>query len=312
MRSTAKYLIGFFRSFLAVVVVVFAAHLSSLGEAVSAPKGKTAAAEKTRVVTSIQPLSFFVEKVGGEHVDVTVMVPPGANPHSYDPTPGQMVALGRARLFVKAGSGVEFELDWMKKFTGLNPHMAVCNASLGGRLISMPEEEHGHSHDHQHGRIDPHFWLSPRNGILIARNVERSLAEVDPSRAGEYAENRKKLEVQLEALSAEIARKLSGMKNRAFMVFHPAWGYYADEFNLIQIAAEEEGKEITPKKVRRVIEQARRHGIRVVFVSPAFSTLQAETIAREIGGITQPIDPLSDNYIDNLRRATDAFVTSMQ
>ncbi len=312
MRSTAKYLIGFFGSFLAVVVVVFAAHLSSLGAAVSAPKGKTAATEKTRVVTSIQPLSFFVEKVGGEHVDVTVMVPPGANPHSYDPTPGQMVALGRAHLFVKAGSGVEFELDWMKKFTGLNPHMAVCNASLGGRLISMPEEEHGHSHDHQHGRIDPHFWLSPRNGILIARNVERSLAEVDPSRAGEYAENRKKLEVQLEALSAEIARKLSGMKNRAFMVFHPAWGYYADEFNLIQIAAEEEGKEITPKKVRRVIEQARRHGIRVVFVSPAFSTLQAETIAREIGGITQPIDPLSDNYIDNLRRATDAFVTSMQ
>lgn len=96
------------------------------------------------------------------------------------------------------------------------------------------------------------------------------------------------------------------------MVFHPAWGYYAAAFSLKQIAAEEEGKELTPKKMQGVIRQAKAEEVRVVFVSPAFSTLQAETIAREIGGVTRPVDPLSGEYIDNLRQATGAFVESMR
>lgn len=294
------------------LIMLFTLNLSTLSAAVPQQGGSTKAVKKMRVVTSIQPLLFFVKKVGGEHVDVKVMVPPGANPHSYDPTPGQMIALGKAQLFVKAGSGIEFELDWMNKFSALNPDMEVCNASQGAGLIEMPAKRHDHGHEHRHERLDPHFWLSPQNGILIAKNVERSFAKIDPSHAGEYEENRRKLELQLKALSKEIAKKLSGLKNRVFMVFHPAWGYYANEFNLVQIAAEEEGKELTPKKMQRIIGQAREHGIKVVFVSPSFSTFQAETIAREIGGVTQPVDPLSGNYIGNLRRATDAFVTSMQ
>ena len=274
-----------------------------------------------RVVTSIEPLSFFVKRVGGEHVDVTVMVPPGANPHTYDPKPSQMVSLGDAQVFVEAGSGIEFELDWMKKFRDLNPKMVICNASKGFVPLSMPSHSsgHDHAHDHSHGHshgheghTDPHFWLSPKNGALAAANIEKVLASVDPSNAAAYAQNRKALEGALEALSVEISGTLADMKNRAFMVFHPAWGYFADEFNLRQIAVERDGKEMTPQSLSEFIREAKKLGIRVVFVSPAFSSLQAETIAREIGGVTATADPLSGKYIENLRRVADAFAESMR
>ncbi|MCG8342556.1 MAG: zinc ABC transporter substrate-binding protein [Chlorobiales bacterium] len=304
--------------FLKTVILLFAVIVPHLSGEAMGKEVNNRDSVIVPVVTSIVPLSFFVERVGGDYVDVTVMVPPGANPHTYEPTPSQMVALGGAGLFVKAGSGIEFELDWMKKFSALNPDMVVCNASEGfsGIEISTHGHSHGHDHDHDHGHrhgsIDPHFWMSPRNGILAARNIERTLAQVDPLHAAEYAENRKKLEAELDQLTQEISRKLDGMKNRAFMVFHPAWGYFAEEFNLKQIAVEKEGKELTPKTMQEVIRQAKRLGIRVVFVSPAFSSLQAETIAREIGGVIQPVDPLSGDYINNLRQAAEAFAESMR
>ncbi|MBL6956575.1 MAG: zinc ABC transporter substrate-binding protein [Chlorobium phaeobacteroides] len=292
------------------LILLFSLCYSSLFAAAPSSDAVTGAAENIRVVTSIEPLSFFVKRVGGDRVHVAVMVPPGANPHSYEPRPAQMAETAKAHLFVKAGSGIEFELAWMNKLIALRSTMTVCNASQDVGLREMSERNHGHTHEHS--RSDPHFWLSPDNAILIARNVERSLVALDPVHADEYAENLRKLEAQLISLKREITRKLSGIKNRSFMVFHPAWGYYAAAFNLKQIAAEEEGKELTPKKMQSVIRQARAEGVRVVFVSPTFSTLQAETIAREIGGVTRPVDPLSGEYIANLRQATGAFVESMR
>ena len=190
----------------------------------------------------------------------------------------------------------------------------ICNASEGfsGIEISTHGHSHGHDHGHKHGSIDPHFWLSPKNGVLAAANIEKVLASIDPSNAAEYRKNRKALESTLETLSAEISETLADMKNRAFMVFHPAWGYFADEFDLRQIAIERDGKERTPRSLSEVIREAKKRGIRVVFVSPAFSALQAETIAREIGGVTAVADPLSGDYIENLRSVANAFAESMQ
>lgn len=305
--------------FLKAVILLFAMIIPHLSGEVIGKEVNNKDNVAVRVVTSIEPLSFFVKKVGGQHVDVKVMVPPGANPHTYEPTPSQMVTLGEAGLFVKAGSGIEFELDWMKKFRDLNPRMVICNASEGFVPLSMPSHDsshdHGHSHGHSHGHgghADPHFWLSPKNGVLAAANVEKVLASIDPSNAAEYRKNRKALESALETLSAEISETLADMKNRAFMVFHPAWGYFADEFDLRQIAIERDGKERTPQSLSEVIREAKKRGIRVVFVSPAFSALQAETIAREIGGVTAVADPLSGDYIENLRSVANAFAESMQ
>jgi len=271
---------------------------------------------RLQVVTSIVPFAYFVERIGGNHVAVTSMVPPGGNPHSYEPTPRQMSALSGASLFVKAGSGVEFELDWMPRILSLNPELQICDASEGVRLIAMNHEDHAqdkHIHAaHDHGRFDPHYWLSPENGIIIARNIEKALILVDPDRRERYAANADEVVSELEALRLDIRSRLEPVRNRRFLVFHPAWGYYADEFGLQQIAAEEEGKTLTPRQLQKVIEQARASDIRVVFISPQFSNVQAEAIARDIGGRTGTVDPLAHDYMDNLSKATDAFSGAMR
>ncbi len=163
-----------------------------------------------------------------------------------------------------------------------------------------------------HGHFDPHYWLSPENGIVIANNIAHSLAEADPANRSTYEVNRKKLVAELRTLDREIRQDLAGIKHRRFLVFHPAWGYYAAAFQLEQIAVEEEGKTLTPRQMQLVIAKARANRIRVVFVSPQFSTSQAETIAAEIGGVTRSVDPLSADYQGNLRRATETFISSMQ
>lgn len=274
---------------------------------------------RLRIVTSIAPLAYFAERIGGDRIAVSVMVPPGGNPHSYEPTPRQMSALSDAALFVKAGSGVEFELDWMPRMLSLNPELRVCDASEGVTLISMNRQEpadeeahHGDAAHHHHGRFDPHYWLSPENGVVIARNIEKALVHADPSHRERYAANADELVAELEALHLDIRNRLAPLKNRSFLVFHPAWGYYAAAFGLKQIAAEEEGKTLTPRQLQEVIELARAAGIRVVFVSPQFSTLQAEAIARDIGGVTGTVDPLARDYQENLRQATGAFLRAMQ
>ncbi|MBN1929338.1 MAG: zinc ABC transporter substrate-binding protein [Chlorobiaceae bacterium] len=277
---------------------------------------KQPASGKIQVIASIEPLAWFAERIGGERVSVSVMVPSGGNPHTYEPTPKQMAQVSRAALFVKAGSGVEFELDWMQRLIDLNQNMAVCNASEGVLLLPMGETEREHGREagdhHHHGCLDPHFWLSPKNARLIARNVERSLAAIDPDGKEYYASNLVALDRVLEALDRESREALAGVKHRQFLVFHPAWGYFAHEYGLTQIAAEQEGKSLTPRQMERVIEEARREGIRVVFVSPQFSAAQAEAIARDIGGSTVTVDPLAFDYVRNLRQVTAALARSLQ
>ncbi|RXK88120.1 ABC transporter substrate-binding protein [Chlorobaculum sp. 24CR] len=272
---------------------------------------------KIQVIASIEPLAWFAERIGGERVAVSVMVPSGGNPHTYEPTPRQMAEVSRAALFVKAGSGVEFELDWMGRLVELNKNMAVCNASGGVTLLPMSETEHDAAvepdgHHHEHGNLDPHFWLSPANARVIAKNVERSLVALDPAGKAQFAANAAALDKELQALDREIRERLAGVKSRRFLVFHPAWGYFARDYGLKQIAAEEEGKTLTPRQMERVIDEARRGGIRAVFVSPEFSSAQADAIARDIGGQTVTVDPLSRNYVENLRKAATAFARSLQ
>lgn len=268
--------------------------------------------KKLRVVASIEPLAYFTERIGDGHVTVSVMVPPGGNPHSYEPTPKQMTNLGDAALFIKAGSGVEFELDWMQRFISLNPGLRICDAAEGIRLLPMVHEDHHEEDASVHGRFDPHYWLSPANGITIAENVGNSLAEADPGNRVFYEVNASKLVGELRSLDREIRTRLAAAKNRRFLVFHPAWGYYADAYGLEQIAAEEEGKTLTPQQMTKIIEKAKTDHISVIFVSPQFSTVQAEAIARDIGGVTGMVDPLSRNYQENLRMATRAFIQDMQ
>jgi len=281
--------------------------------------GRTAQAdEKVNVVVSILPQAYFTEQIGRDKVNVAVMIPPSGNPHTYEPTPSQLANLSQADIYFEVGSGVEFENQWMKKISSLNKDMDVVNTSEGIRLISMAEHNHeggdedGPDHHHHHGGKDPHVWLSPRNAVIMATHIRDALVKADPVNADYYKENATDLILDLSDLSEKIEQKLSGLSNRTFLIFHPAWGYFAQDFHLTQIAAEYCGKEPTPQQLGKLIKQAKEMNANVIFASPQFSQKSADTIAREIKGRVVLIDPLAKDYANNLLKAAQSLSESHQ
>ena len=181
--------------------------------------------DRIGVVVTVLPQAEFVENVGREKVDVTVMVPPGANPHTYEPMPSQMEALAKAKMYAKVGAGIEFELVWMDKLTAINKDMLVVDCSEGVKLSKMAMDD-----DH-HDRMDPHIWMSPVNAQIMVRNICDGLIQIDPKNKSYYQQNRDAYLQKLSQLDAEIRSQLAEVTNRMVMVYHPAFGYFASEYN---------------------------------------------------------------------------------
>ena len=271
-----------------------------------APEAETN--DRVGVVVTILPQAEFVENVGGEKVRVTVMVPPGASPHTYEPTPSQMTALAKAEMYAKVGSGVEFELVWMDKLLATNPDMLVVDCSRGIELQEMvAEDEHEHSE-----REDPHIWMSPANAQIMVRNICAGLIETDPENRRYYEQNRDNYLAQLAEIDREIIDSLAGVENRRFMVYHPAFGYFTREYGLTMISIEKEGKEPTAAGLTHLIEQAKAHDIRVIFAEPQFDPKSAEVIAKAIGGRVVLIDALAKDYIGNLRLIMNEMLSALE
>jgi zinc transport system substrate-binding protein len=259
--------------------------------------------DRIGVVVSITPLAEFVEAVGGDKVGVSVMVPPGASPHAYEPTPSQLIKVSNADIFVKAGSGVEFELVWMDKIIETNRDMLVADSSEGIELIQSVEEDgHEDEEEHEHGGLDPHIWTSPINAVRMVANIYEALARIDPDNKSYYEDNRDLYVKELEALDTDIRSQLTRSGVKEFIVFHPAWGYFARDYGLEEIPIEVEGKEPSAEDMARLIEEAQEKGIEVIFVEPQFNPQSAQVIANAIGGVVVSIDPLARDYAENLRK----------
>lgn len=266
--------------------------------------GQEEAGERIGVVVTLQPQAEFAESVGGEMVKVTVMIPPGASPHTYEPTPGQMTEVARARMYAKVGSGVEFELAYMDNISALNNNMLVIDCSKGIQLIA--------SEDPDEPGMDPHIWVSPLNARIMVQNICDGLIQIDPENRAYYEQNRDAYLEKLNHLDNEISSKLTNVQNRAFIVFHPAWGYFAREYGLQQIAIEVGGKEPSGQDIARVIEEAKKLDIKVIFASPQFNPQSANVIAREIDGRVILIDNLARDYIANLQAVLNEMVQAME
>ena len=267
---------------LLVLVIALAALVTSCASA-------GGAGDKVGVVVSIAPLADFVENVGGEEVDVTVMVPPGASPHTYEPKPSQLVEVSKADIYVKVGSGVDFELAWMDKIIKVNSDMLVLDSSQGIELMGK----------------DPHIWNSPVNAKIIVENICDGLIQVDSDNADFYTENMNDYLEELDIVDGYIRYKLDRFTDRAFLIYHPAFAYFASEYGLTQLAVEHGGKEPTPQVMQDCIDKANQYNLQYVFVAPQFATEYCEAIAREIGGQTASMDPLAENYIANMGRIAD-------
>lgn len=251
--------------------------------------------DRIAVVVTIPPQQEFVERVGGDHVRVILLVPPGADPHTYEPAPAVLAAVAEADLYAMVGSGIEFEIAWGEKIAALNPDMTVVNCSQGVEVIAA----------------DPHIWTSPRNAKIMVENIRDGLIEADPENAEDYRRNAAAYLDDLDALDAEISALIAGSGVRVVLVDHPSWAYLARDYGFEEVAIESEGKEPSPKRIEHLIRLAEEEGIRVVFASPEHSTRSAGVIAEAIGGSVVTVSPLKKDYLDNMRQVAAAFAGSV-
>jgi len=286
------------------------------------------------VFVTVPPQKYFVEKISGGRAAVRIMVPPGANPHTYEPKPRQMAELADAAAYFTVGD--TFDSIWLPRILGASPDIAVVHTAEGVRKIPMPDgNEHdaeerqndADSHDHGaggghaeggheghgHGALDPHIWLDPSLVRIQAGNIRDGLAAIDPAGAAAFAENTAAFLGELDALDAKIRAILNPIPadRRTFLVFHPSWGYFARAYGLNQAAIEMEGKEPSPRDMMRIIAMAKKTGARVIFVQPQFSEKSAAVIARQIGARVVRLDPLAENWADNLLAAARAFAEAL-
>lgn len=268
---------------------------------------------KVAVFVSLAPQKYFVQQIGMDLVDIQVMIPAGADLHTYEPKPRQMTAMARAQLYFAIG--IEFERAWLKKLSRANPRMKVVHTDQGIQKISMataPQRketehhysqiDHGKEKDYPASGLDPHIWLSPPLVAKQARAILAALIEIDAANRSAYEANYRTFAAKLADLDAELRRILSARPGFQFMVFHPAWGYFAHTYGLQQLPVEVEGKNPKPAQLKELIEHARQNDIKVIFAQPQFSARSAELIAGQIGGQVALADPLAENWADNLRQ----------
>lgn len=253
---------------------------------------------KPTVFVSILPQVYFVERIGGEFVDVRVMVGPGQSPATYEPTPRQMTDLSRSRIFFRIG--VPFEKTFLPKIREIFTELKIVDVSRGiERLYFRSSGEVG--------TPDPHIWLDPKRVMIQARTISEELSWLLPSRKEAFQRNLVALLEDLKRLDIRLDSVLAPLRGRSFYVFHPAFGYFAQSYGLTQVAVEMEGKEPGPRRLTHLIARARDEGVRVIFVQPQYAKRDVEALARAIDGAVVPIDPLPRDYIQSLESTAEAI-----
>ncbi len=290
------------------------------------------AAEKPTVFVSILPQKHFVEQIAGDTINVEVMVQPGASPATYEPKASQMKKLAGSLAYYAVG--VPFEKAWLEKIAAMNQNMAIVHTDDGIHKLAMEEHHHdtdekdhtdhdhkhenhstSHNHEkvqHQHDGLDPHVWLAPSLVKHQATIISRSLMGFLPEQASLFQENLNIFQERLDALDKELRLILQDMAGKEFMVFHPSWGYFANEYGLRQVAIEIEGKDPKPAQLAGLIENAQKHDIRVIFVQPQFSQKSARVIAAEIKGEVITIDPLAEDWFANMYIVAEKFKKALR
>ncbi|MCJ7602600.1 MAG: zinc ABC transporter substrate-binding protein [Desulfobulbaceae bacterium] len=261
--------------------------------------------QKIPVFVSILPQAFFVEKIGGERVEVDVLVQPGQSPHTYAPTPRQMGRLAEARVYFRIG--VAFENAFIPKLENSMPGVPIVDTRQGIDLGKITGHDGEDNHDDHGEELDPHIWLDPLLVKKQAEIIKDTLAQLDPDGQPLYEKNFAAFITDLDALHARLTKALAPLYGKSFFVFHPAFGYFAKAYGLKQIAVQTGGNAPSARHLASLIESAKKNGVRVLFVQPQFSQKSAETVARAINGVVVALDPLAGDYFTNMARIAEAL-----
>lgn len=253
--------------------------------------------DQAMVSVSILPQKYFVDQITGSLVQVNVLVPPGSSPHNYEILPSQMKDLARSKAWLQIGL-LTFEEALKEKLASVNKNVAMVNCSEGIQAIAGSEcEEEGHDHEHAHHEaFDPHIWLAPTETKVMAQNTLEALKSAFPEHTKTFDANYTRFESRIDSLSGAIDEKLSSLKNRHILIFHPALAYYARQFNLQQLALEMDGKEPSPRHMKEIVDLAHAQDIHVIFIQKEFDAAFARQLAQEIRGQVVVIDPLDYDW----------------
>ncbi len=254
------------------------------------------------VTVSILPQKYFVERLAGDKFNVNVLVPPGAEPETYEPTPRQLREVANSLVYFRIGY-IEFERTVLRSLNQHGNGPLVVNTAEGVDLIAADIVDHG-DHVHLYG-VDPHIWLTAPGVRIQAANMLAALVKADPDNTRFYTDNFNSFSEDLDRLHEELTTKFSKLKKRTFIVFHPALGYFARDYDLTQISIEEEGKNPTPANMRKIIDIARQEDIRDVFIQMEFERDNAMTVARELGGDVIELKPLAANWSENMKEMAE-------
>lgn len=258
------------------------------------------------IAVSIMPEKGFVEAIGGDKVNVSLMVTPGNSPHTYEPKPSQMRDIAKASLYFAIG--VEFEKIWLKKFMHSNKNMKVIELSKNIKKLPLASNHNSHHNHHNHViAYDPHIWTSPSNVKVIALNIYEALIKEDPANKNYYEKNYNKFMDLINHTDSKIKSILLEKPNAKFMVFHPSWGYFAKDYGLEQMPIELEGKSPKPKELIELIKKAKDEKISAIFTQPEFSDSVAKVMANELNIKVIKVSPLAKNWSKNLLYITNAI-----
>ncbi|PID52775.1 MAG: hypothetical protein CR972_00260 [Candidatus Moraniibacteriota bacterium] len=272
--------------------------------------------EKIKVLVSILPQKELVKKIGGDRVSVTELVHPGESPATYSLTAQDLMSIEKSDIYFRIGY-IPFEKAHIEKITSTNPHLKVIEISEKTHLRYFSEstatEKHSDNHhNHNDNSIDPHLWLSIDNMIIHANSIAEQLAILDPKNASFYIENAMMYKNELEILKTEISQNLANITGKNLLVFHPAWGYFADEHGLTQVAIEHNGNNPTAEQISAIIDDARDKNMNVIFTQSQFSKTAAHNIANALGVPVVQINPLAENYIENMRIISQIIQQNIQ
>jgi zinc transport system substrate-binding protein len=265
---------------------------------------RQASSGKLTVVATIFPLADFVKNVAGDKVEVVTLLPAGASPHTYEPTPGDMKAVARATLLVVNGAGLDFWVEKLKKGAGDNLVEVDTSVVLAeeGLLLS--------GDDHDEGGVNPHYWLDP---VLAQKQIETiasALAVADPDNKDFYLDNAASYIRELKSLDKEIGETTGEFSVREFISFHASWTYFAKRYDLVEAAVIEEapGKDPTPDEQGRIIDLARELNVKAIFAEPQFSTKVADAIAEDSGVNVLMLDPIGGPGLEG----RDGYIALME
>jgi zinc transport system substrate-binding protein len=277
---------------------------------IAASIGSEQSVHKPLIAVSILPQSWFVERIGGDSVQTMVLVGPGQNPHNYEPTPKQMTALAEARIWLL--SGTEFEIGLRPKIAALFPKLVIIDGTEGVIFRSLEEHEdddHGgdagtenqNGIDADNSNIDRHTWLGSEPAKIMAAHIRDALSRIDETGASRYGDHYTSLVRDIDAEFGRLSGELAPLRGKVVFVYHPSFGYFLDEFGIIQEAIETGGKEPGPRDLVRLMDDARREEAAAIFVQAQFPVQAARTAAAAIGAELVALDPLSPDWLTNIR-----------